>query len=78
MGIFIGRTPSSIKEDRMRKLALFVLALFCAGCTTVTQYHKKVTVEKGQDGKIIKTIVEEEITQPYLQKEASDYKYMHE
>jgi len=62
----------------MRIASLLVLVLFCAGCTTATVYHKKVTVEKGQDGKIVKTLVEEEITQPYLQKEAADYKYMHE
>lgn len=63
----------------MKKLALLVLVvLFCVGCSTVTQYHKKVTVEKGQDGKVVKTVVEEEITQPYLQKEAADYKYMQE
>ncbi len=61
-----------------RIFVLLACVLFCVGCATVTQYHKKVTVEKGQDGKVVKTVVEEEITQPYLQKAPADYKYMNE
>ncbi|HOW43215.1 MAG TPA: hypothetical protein P5110_01165 [Candidatus Omnitrophota bacterium] len=53
-----------------------VSCIFLAGCTTLTGYHKKVTVEKDQDGKIVKTIIEEEIHQPNLQAKVSQFKYL--
>jgi len=61
----------------MGKLA-FLLAgvIFIAGCTTVTGYHKSVTVEKDKDGNIVKTTVVEEITQPDLRKEVHQFKYL--
>ena len=61
----------------MKKLFL-LLVLFCMGCTTMTGYHKKVTVEKDGQGKIVKTIVEEEIHQPNLQAKVREFKYLDE
>jgi len=61
----------------MKKLFL-LLILFCVGCTTITGYHKKVTVEKDKEGKIIKTTVIEEIHQPNLQSKVRQFKYLDE
>ena len=55
---------------------LFVISV--AGCTTLTGYHKKVTVEKDAKGNIVKTIIEEEIHQPNLQKKVNEFKYLDE
>lgn len=61
----------------MKKLfPLFIL--FCVGCTTMTGYHKKVTVEKDSQGEIVKIIVEEEIHQPNLQSRVREFKYLDE
>ncbi|MFA6357287.1 MAG: hypothetical protein WCY09_01265 [Candidatus Omnitrophota bacterium] len=51
-------------------LVLLSVVLFLAGCcsTTATKYLKKVTVEKDGDGKIVKTIVEEQVIQSHLEK----------
>jgi len=57
---------------------LLVGVIFLAGCTTLTGYHKAVTVEKDKDGKIVKTTVVEEIHQPNLQKEVQQFKYLNE
>jgi len=57
---------------------LLVGVIFLAGCTTITGYHKAVTVEKDKDGKIVKTTVVEEIHQPNLQKEVHQFKYLEE
>jgi len=65
------------RRRRMRKLFLLVV-LFCVGCTTITGYHKKVTVEKDEQGKIVKTIIEEEVHQPNLKSKAMKYKYLDE
>ena len=61
------------------KVILLILmgAIFLAGCTT-TGYHKKVTIEKDKDGKIVKTTIEEEIHQPNLMQEARQSKYLDE
>ena len=61
----------------MKKIFLIAL-FFCIGCTTITGYHKKVTVEKDKEGKIIKTTVIEEIHQPNLQKRVREFKYLDE
>jgi len=61
----------------MKKL-LLVAILLCVGCTTITGYHKKVTVEKDKEGKIIKTTVVEEIHQPNLQSKVREFKYLDE
>lgn len=62
----------------MNKLIVILLAgiVFLAGCTTLTGYHKVVTVEKDGDNKIVKTTVVEEIHQPNLQKEVQQFKYL--
>ena len=57
---------------------LLVGVVFLTGCTTLTGYHKSVTVEKDGNGKIVKTTVVEEIHQPNLQKEVQDFKYLNE
>jgi len=57
---------------------LVLLVLFCMGCTTITGYHKQVTVEKNEEGKIIKTTVVEEIHQPNLQAKVQKFKYLDE
>ena len=59
-------------------LAMLLAVVLVAGCTTLTGYHKKVTVEKDENGKIIKTTIEEEIHQPNLQKKVSQFKYLDE
>ncbi len=58
-------------------VTLLVGVIFLAGCTT-TGYHKKVTVEKDKDGKIVRTVVEEEIHQPNLMQEPRKSKYLDE
>ena len=55
-----------------------LLAISIIGCTTITGYHKKVTVEKDGQGKIVKTTVEEEIHQPNLYKKVSEFRYLDE
>lgn len=62
----------------MNKLVvvLLVCVIFIAGCTTLTGYHKVVTVEKDGESKIVKTTVVEEIHQPNLQKEVQQFKYL--
>lgn len=65
------------KEARM-KLLFLLFILFCAGCTTATIYHKQVVVEKDTQGKITKTTVVEEVTQPNLQSKAMPFKYLEE
>ena len=61
----------------MKKL-LLVAILLCVGCTTITGYHKKVTVEKDGEGEITKTTIVEEIHQPNLQKKVRQFKYLDE
>ena len=61
----------------MRKI-LLIVSLLCVGCTTITGYHKKVTVEKDGQGKIVKMTVEEEIHQPNLQSKVRQFKYLDE
>lgn len=56
-------------------VVLAVIVLF-AGCSTPTQFHKTVTVEKDGDGKIIKTTVVEEIVQPELQQGVQSPKHL--
>lgn len=60
------------------KITLLILVgvIFLAGCTTLTGYHKVVTVEKDGEDKIVKTTVVEEIHQPNLQKEVQQFKYL--
>ena len=60
------------------KRLLLIAILLCIGCTTITGYHKKVTVEKDGQGKIVKMIVEEEIHQPNLQSKVREFKYLDE
>jgi hypothetical protein len=62
----------------MSKLIVMLLfgVIFLAGCTTITGYHKAVTVEKDKDGNIVKTTVVEEINQPNLQKRVQEFKYL--
>ena len=64
----------------MKKFALILLVgiVFLAGCTTVTGYHKAVTVEKDGNGKIVKTTIVEEIHQPNLMQEPKTGKYLDE
>ncbi len=62
----------------MRVLVVLFFVLFCVGCSTATRYNKKVTVEKDQDGKVIKTTVEEEITQPALKEDVVTLKHINE
>jgi hypothetical protein len=57
-------------------LILFIGVVLLASCTTITGYHKAVTVEKDKDGNIVKTTVLEEINQPNLQKEVQQFKYL--
>jgi outer membrane protein assembly factor BamE (lipoprotein component of BamABCDE complex) len=57
---------------------LLVGFIFLAGCTTITGYHKAVTVEKDKDGNIIKTTIVEEMHQPNLQKEVQEFKYINQ
>ena len=57
-------------------MALLVGIIFLAGCSTATDYHKAVTVEKDGEGKIVKTTVLEEIHQPNLKKEVQQTKYL--
>jgi hypothetical protein len=57
-------------------IVLLIGVVLLAGCTTLTGYHKVVTVEKDGDGKIIKITVIEEIHQPNLQKEVQQFKYL--
>jgi len=61
------------------KLTLLVSigAIFLSGCTT-TGYHKKVTVEKDGEGKIVKMLIEEEIHQPNLMQAPRTGKYLEE
>jgi len=60
------------------KKILVLLLLFAAGCTTITGYHKKVTIEKDGEGKIIRTVIEEEVTQPNLQSKVREFKHLDE
>ncbi len=62
----------------MKGMLFLFCMVFCAGCTTITGYHKKVTVEKDAEGKVVKTIIEEEMHQPNLQKEIAEFKYLDE
>jgi len=55
---------------------LLIGVIFLVGCTTLTQYHKSVTVEKDGEGKIIKTTIVEEIHQPDLKRGAQEIKYL--
>lgn len=59
-------------------IALLFGVIFLAGCTTITGYHKAVTVEKDGEGKIIKTTIVEEVNQPYLKQEPKTGKYLDE
>ena len=59
-------------------VVLLIGVFFLAGCTTLTGYHKAVTVEKDKDGNIVKTTILEEIHQPNLQKEVQQFKYLDE
>jgi uncharacterized protein YceK len=61
----------------MKKFALVLLVgIFLAGCSTLTEYRKTVTVEKDGDGKIVKTTIVEEIQQPDLKQEVLQAKYL--
>ncbi|MCK9430349.1 MAG: hypothetical protein M0R17_10140 [Candidatus Omnitrophica bacterium] len=61
----------------MKKLmALLIGVIFIAGCSTPTAYHKVVTVEKDGEGKIVKTTVMEEISQPDLKQEVQQSKHL--
>jgi len=62
----------------MRALVLLFFVLFCVGCSTATSYNKKVTVEKGADGKVIKTTVEEQVTQPALKEDVVKLQHINE
>jgi hypothetical protein len=76
-----GRRNRHIKKGGgMCKFSVLLLAgvIFLAGCTTITGYHKSVTVEKDKDGNIVKTTVVEEINQPNLQKEVQQFKYLNQ
>jgi len=55
-----------------------VFILLCVGCTTITGYHKKVTVKKDGEGKTTSILVEEEIHQPDLKMKAMNFKYLDE
>lgn len=62
----------------MSKFMAVLLAsmVFLAGCTTVTEYRKSVTVEKDKDGNVVKTTILEEINQPYLKEKVATFKYL--
>ncbi|HOW43222.1 MAG TPA: hypothetical protein P5110_01200 [Candidatus Omnitrophota bacterium] len=60
----------------LRAIVVVLVAVLLSGCTTLTGYHKKVTVEKDAEGKIVKTVIEEEIHQPNLQSKVSKFKYL--
>jgi hypothetical protein len=56
--------------------ASLAVIIFLAGCSTPTAYHKVVTVEKDGDGKIVKTTVMEEISQPNLNEKVQQPKHL--
>jgi len=57
-------------------VVLFVGILFLAGCSTATQFRKVVTIEKDGEGKIVKTTIVEEISQPNLKQEVQQSKHL--
>jgi len=59
-----------------KSMALLIGVIFIAGCSTPTAYHKVVTVEKDGEGKIVKTTVMEEISQPDLKQEVQQSKHL--
>ena len=63
----------------MRKFRAVILVLVgvmvLAGCT-ITQFRKKVIVEKDADGKIIKTTITEELIQPSRSEAPEPDKYL--
>lgn len=56
-------------------IAVLVGVIFLAGCTT-TSYHKQVIVEKDGEGKIIKSTITEEISQPNRSEPVEKDKYL--
>ncbi len=59
----------------MKKLVVLLGIIFLVGCTT-TSYHKQVIVEKDGDGKIIKSTITEEISQPNRSEPVEKDKYL--
>jgi len=58
-------------------VVLLIGIVFLAGCT-ITQFRKKVIVEKDGTGKVIKTTVTEELIQPSRSEEPKQGKYLDE
>jgi len=56
-------------------LVLLVGVIFLAGCT-ITQFSKRVVIEKDGDGKVIKTTITEELIQPNRSEPPKDAKLL--